>query len=101
VCVRIVTPTEYARVGQIVREEVAQPVDTVGCCPRLLAMSVQAMDGDDARDRSAKGRDQKKNKPSRRTQPPVWCPQTPLANHGGLYQLAPLGRMRKIDREPG
>jgi hypothetical protein len=47
VCVRIVTPAEYARVGEVVREEVAQPVDTAARCPRLLAMSVQAMNGDD------------------------------------------------------
>jgi hypothetical protein len=43
----IVAPAEYARVGQVVREEVAQPVDAAACRPGLLAVSVQAMDGDD------------------------------------------------------
>jgi hypothetical protein len=42
----IVAPSEYARVGQVVGEEVAQPVDTVVCRPRLLAVSVQTMDCD-------------------------------------------------------
>jgi hypothetical protein len=46
-CVRIVAPAEYARVGEVAREEVAQPVDAAARCPCLLAMSVQAMDGDD------------------------------------------------------
>jgi hypothetical protein len=45
-CVRIVAPADYAGVGQVVREEVAQPVDAVARRPCLLAMSVQAMDGD-------------------------------------------------------
>jgi hypothetical protein len=44
----VVAPTEYARVGQVVWEEVAQPVDTVVRRPRLLAVSVQAMNRDDA-----------------------------------------------------
>jgi hypothetical protein len=47
VCVRIVAPAEYARVGEVVREEVAQPVNAAARRPCLLAMSVQAMDGDD------------------------------------------------------
>jgi hypothetical protein len=47
VCVCIVAPAEYARVGEVVREEVAQPVDAAARCPRLLAVSVQAMNGDD------------------------------------------------------
>jgi hypothetical protein len=42
----IVAPAEYARVGQVVREEVAQPVDAAARRPCLLAVSVQAMDGD-------------------------------------------------------
>ena len=42
----IVAPTENTRVGQVVREEVAQPVDTVVRRPRLLAVSVQTMDCD-------------------------------------------------------
>ena len=45
--VRIVAPAEYACVRQVVREEIAQPVDAVACRPCLLAVSVQAMDGDD------------------------------------------------------
>ena len=48
VCVRIVAPAEYASVWEVVREEVVQPVDTAARCPRLLVVSVQAMDGDDA-----------------------------------------------------
>ena len=57
--VRVVAPAEYARVGQVVREEVAQPVnavDAVACRPRLLAVPVQAVDRDDARLASAAGR---------------------------------------------
>jgi hypothetical protein len=46
-CVRIVPPAEYARVRQVVREEVTQPVDATARCSCLLAVSVQAMDGDD------------------------------------------------------
>jgi hypothetical protein len=42
----IVAPTKYARVGQVVREEVSEPVNTVVRRPRLLAVSVQTMDGD-------------------------------------------------------
>jgi hypothetical protein len=45
--VRIVAPAEYARVGEVVREEVAQPVNAAARRPCLLAVSVQAMDGDD------------------------------------------------------
>jgi hypothetical protein len=47
VCICIVAPAEYARVREVVREEVAQPVDAAARRPCLLAMSVQAMDGDD------------------------------------------------------
>jgi hypothetical protein len=46
VCVRVVAPAEDARVWEVVREEVAQPVDAAARCPRLLAMSVQAMNRD-------------------------------------------------------
>ena len=59
VCVRIVAPAEYARIGEVVREQVAQPVDAVdtvdvaACRPRLLAVPVQAVDRDDARLASA------------------------------------------------
>jgi hypothetical protein len=38
--VRIVVPAEYARVGQVMREEVAQPVDAAARRPCLLAVSV-------------------------------------------------------------
>ena len=41
---RIVTPSKYTRVGYIVREEIAKPVDAVAGCPCLLAVSVQTMD---------------------------------------------------------
>jgi hypothetical protein len=47
VCVRIVALAKDARVREVVREEVAQPVDAAARCPRLLAMSVQAINGDD------------------------------------------------------
>jgi hypothetical protein len=50
--VRVVAPVEYARVWQVVREQVAQPfdvVDAVACRPRLPAVLVQAVDCDDAR----------------------------------------------------
>lgn len=49
--VGVVAPAEYARVGQVVREQVAQPVDdvdVVACRLRLLAVPVQAVDYDDA-----------------------------------------------------
>jgi hypothetical protein len=52
-CVRIVAPAEYARVQQVVREEVAQPVDAVSRCPCLLAVTVEAVHSDDAGVRSA------------------------------------------------
>ena len=46
--VGIIAPAEYARIGQIVGEQVAQPVDAVACCPRLVAVSVKAVHSDDA-----------------------------------------------------
>jgi hypothetical protein len=46
--VSVVAPAEYARVRQIVREQVAQPVNAVGCCPRLVAVSIEAVHSDDA-----------------------------------------------------
>lgn len=39
-CIRIVAPAEYARVGEVVREEAAEPVDAVAHRPGLLAVSV-------------------------------------------------------------
>jgi hypothetical protein len=46
--VGVVTPAKYARVRQVVREEVTQPVDAVARCPCLLAVTVEAVDSDDA-----------------------------------------------------
>lgn len=43
-----ITPAKYARVGYMVRKEVAQLVDTVVCRPRVIAMSVQAIDCNNA-----------------------------------------------------
>jgi hypothetical protein len=42
--VRIVAPAEYAGVGQVMREEVEQPVDAAVRRPCLLSVSVQAVD---------------------------------------------------------
>jgi hypothetical protein len=47
-CIRIVAPAKYARVRQVVRKEVAQPVDAVARRPCLFVVSVQTMDSDDA-----------------------------------------------------
>jgi hypothetical protein len=47
--VRIVAPAKYACIWQVVREKIAQPIDAVVRCPRLLAVSVQAVDSDNAR----------------------------------------------------
>ena len=46
--VGIVTPTKYACVWNIVREEIAGPVYSVTRRPCLLTVAVQAMDNDDA-----------------------------------------------------
>jgi hypothetical protein len=57
--VGVLAPAEYARVGQVLWKEVAQPVDAVDAVarrPRLLAVPVQAVDRDDARLASAAGR---------------------------------------------
>jgi hypothetical protein len=43
----IVALTKYARVREVVREEVAQLVNAAARRLCLLAVSVQAMDGDD------------------------------------------------------
>jgi hypothetical protein len=45
--VGIVTPTEDSRIGDIVREEIAEPMDAIRGRPCLLSMAIQAMDGDD------------------------------------------------------
>jgi hypothetical protein len=47
--VRIVSPAEDPRFWDIVREEIAEPVDAVRRRPSLVAVSVQAVDGNDAR----------------------------------------------------
>ena len=52
VCVRVIALAEYARIGEVAREQVAQLVDAVDAAarrPRLLAVPVQAVDRDDAR----------------------------------------------------
>jgi hypothetical protein len=46
--VGIVAPAEYARFWQIGREQIAQPVDAVTCCPRLVTVSIEAVHSDDA-----------------------------------------------------
>ena len=43
-CVRIVAPAEYARVGEVVREEVAQPVDAAARRPCLESSHRVAID---------------------------------------------------------
>lgn len=45
--IRVVTPAEYAGVRDIVRKEIVKPMDAICGCPRLVAVSVQAMDGHD------------------------------------------------------
>jgi hypothetical protein len=44
----VVAPAGYAHVGKVLRKEVAEPVDAVARRPRVLPVSVHAMDGDDA-----------------------------------------------------
>jgi hypothetical protein len=46
--IRVVSPAENARIGHIVREEIAEPMDAIGGSPCFVAVSVQAVDGDDA-----------------------------------------------------
>ena len=50
----IVAPAEDAGIGNIVRQEFAEPVDAIASGPCLLAVAVEAMDGDDARRGGAK-----------------------------------------------
>jgi len=45
---RIVSPAEDSRIRNIVLKEIAQPVNVIRSLPRLLSVSIQAMDGDDA-----------------------------------------------------
>jgi len=81
----IVTPTEYARIGQVVREEVTQPVDTVVRRPRLLAVSVQTMDCDNTTVQLAANAQSGSKK---HTQWLGWCLQLPLASRVQLQKLA-------------
>jgi hypothetical protein len=85
--VRIVAPAEYARVGEVVREEVAQPVDAAARRPCLLAVSVQAMDGDDTAVELAANAQTSSEK---HTQQSGWCLLLPLAGRVQLQQLALL-----------
>jgi hypothetical protein len=85
--VRIVAPAEYARVGQVVRDEVAQPVDAAARRPCPLAVSVQAMNSDDAVAELAANPQPSGGK---HTQRPDWCLPLPLAGHVQLQQLALL-----------
>ena len=36
----IVSPAEYASVRDIMREEIAEPVDAVGRCPSLVGVAI-------------------------------------------------------------
>jgi hypothetical protein len=98
VCVRIVAPAEYARVGEVVREEVAQPIDAAARCPRLLAVSVQVMDSDDTAVGLAVNALLSNKK---HTRPSGWRFQLPLVGHVQLQQQPLLTlRMRRIRQEP-
>jgi hypothetical protein len=46
--VGIITPAEDAGAGDILGQEVAEPVDTVVGRPCLFAVTVETVDGDDA-----------------------------------------------------
>jgi hypothetical protein len=87
--VRIVAPAEYARVRQVAREKVAQPVDAAACRPCLLAVSVQAVDGDDAAVLLAANTPPGSEKHTRRS---GWCLRLPLAGRVQLQGLALLAR---------
>jgi hypothetical protein len=43
----IVSPAEDARIWDVSREELVEPVDAVCCSPRLVAVSVQSMESND------------------------------------------------------
>jgi hypothetical protein len=85
--VRIIAPAEYARVGQVVREEIAQPVDAASRRPCLLAVSVQAMNSDDAAADLAANAQPSSEKHTQRS---GWCLLLPLAGRVQLQQLALL-----------
>jgi hypothetical protein len=85
--VRVVALAEHTRVGQVVREEVAQPVDAAARRPCLLAVSVQAMDGDDTAVLLAANAQTSNEKHTQRSD---WCLLLPLPDRVRLHQLAPL-----------
>ena len=45
--VGVVAPAEDADVRNIVRQEITEPVDAITSGPGLVAVAVEAMDGDD------------------------------------------------------
>ena len=47
--VGIITPAKYSGIREIVREEMAQPVDTIVCRPCSLAMTIETMDGNNTK----------------------------------------------------
>jgi hypothetical protein len=97
----IVAPTEYARVRQVLREEVAQPVDAAARRPRLLAVSVQAMDSDDTVVLLA-GTAQTSSR--KHTQRSGQCLRPPLASRVQLQQLSlqtlKMLRVSRVLQEP-
>jgi hypothetical protein len=94
--VRVVAPTEYARVRQVAREEVAQPVDAAACRPCLLAVSVQTMDGDDTVVLLAANAQPSSERHTRRS---GWYLRLPPASRAQLQQLAlPALRMPRMSR---
>jgi hypothetical protein len=48
VSIRIISPGKDAGIRDIVREEIAEPMDAVRGSPSLVAVSVQAMDSNNA-----------------------------------------------------
>jgi hypothetical protein len=110
--VGVVAPAEYARVGQVVQEQVAQPVDAVGvvaCCLRLLAVSVQAVNRDDAGVDCISRVDRWYGYEVGLPRRPDRCLHTPPASLGGWHQLFVLAarpqalllsRMWRVSQEP-
>lgn len=45
---RIRSPAQNARVRDIVRKKIAEPLDIVCGCPRIVSMSVESVNGDNA-----------------------------------------------------
>jgi hypothetical protein len=48
VSIRIVSPAEDPRMGEVIREEIAEPVLAIRGSPSLVAVSVQAVHGNNA-----------------------------------------------------